>query len=102
MSLVALSTLALCLFVRGATAFARHHLVAGTGPAAVAAAIKGRHLSSARTMLSSENEGTSLVENAVVGKVKGPKGGYKPPIFGVPPERRLFDAEQGCLLHEVR
>lgn len=53
-------------------------------------------------MLSSDNEGASSVGSAVVGKVKGPKGGPKPPIHGVPPERRLFDAEEGRLLHEVR
>jgi UPF0176 protein len=35
-------------------------------------------------------------------KVKGPKGGYKAPIYRVPPDQRLFTAEEGLLRHEVQ
>jgi predicted sulfurtransferase len=34
-------------------------------------------------------------------KVKGPKGGNKPPIFDIPEKERLFTAEGGLLLKDV-
>jgi len=100
--LAAILKLAILISSRGVAAFVRHRLVISLGSASATTILSAsRRLTSSRTMLFSE--GPILGEESVVaGKVKGPKGGHKPPIFAVPSERRLFDAQEGLLLHDVK
>jgi len=101
--LAALIKLAILISPRGVAAFVRQRLAARVGSASASTVLPARRLATPRTMLFSDGTYGSIQEGpAVAAKVKGPKGGHKPPIFAVPPERRLFDAQEGLLLQNVK